>query len=558
MPRFLPHFLLLLGLFLLPLQVQAVPAERHSPLPPLPQDLQEEKKLLLDYASVLLPDLLSLPEVPGSQENGEVLMGILRQHPQAEPALRRLIQLRLERKEESLLLEELQELNQKENPPLEVSCALWDLLFLLEDPQAATLLETLHQREPRHPQVLLRTIQFYHAQGQQEARDQAILQALSLPDFPQDLSLNFLLLHIAAQTQNATMATEAAQRIANNQDLVQSTAYDEEFREAWDYLWEARMYHPLSLLLHPILPLLWDFVGAEKTKDLPLVALYIALKAPNYPEAEEILRFFQDKLSPASWNELIPEMLEVFQEVEQEDFRPYRKVPPTPFLKLHADLLEEHLNSLPPLLRKDDALRLLAYSAIFLQDPSRIIRALRQLAQPDLQDQLLLLEALISDGKLEEARQEARRLQARFPGTFKADFYLRQAYLEELAGDREATIQACQNALELSPDSHEAANFLGYLYANHNMHLDQAEALIQKALEAAPENPAYVDSLAWLRFRQGRPAEALSLMAKALSLCFHELPEKQDEELIRELLEHLQEILKALGADRLADFLSPP
>ncbi|MGN0867799.1 MAG: tetratricopeptide repeat protein [Oligosphaeraceae bacterium] len=560
MPLLLLHLLLLLGLCLPALDAQTIPAERRSPLPPLPKELQEEKELLLDYASVALQDLLAPEENPGSEKDGQVLMGILRRHPQAVPALERLFQLRLERGEEELLLEELRELNQGENPPLETQCALWDLLFYLEEPEAAPLLETIRRRAPENPQVLLRAIQFYHEQGEKEARDQAIALAVSLPDFPKDLSLNFLLLRIAAETRNTAMAAEAAQRITDDtQDLLlRDTDYADDFQDAWNYLWEARMYHPLSLILHPVLPLLWDILGTNDPKEFLQVTFYIALKAQDYTEAEEILRFFQDKMSPQLWNEALPDVLGVFPTVEMEDFAPFQRVPPAPFLKIQGDILESYLNSLPLLLRKDDYLRHLAKLGACVKDAPRIIRALRQLANPDLQDSLLLLDALMFAENLEEARLEMRRIQARFPGELDADFYFRQAYLEELAGEIDAAIQASQKVLERNPDFHEAANFLGYLYADHNIHLDLAEPLIQKALDADPGNPAYVDSLAWLRYRQGRPADALVLMARAFHSLFQDPEGELDSEMSLELLEHLQEILRALGAGRLADFLSVP
>ncbi len=559
MPFPLPHLLLLLALLLLPMEARSVPAELHSPLPPLPETLQKEKDLLMDYASVALREILPPGEPSESEKDGEILMGILRRHPQAVSALRRLVRLRWERQEESLLLQELRELNQGENPPWEARYALWDLLFFFQDPEAAPFLETMKKEAPLDPQVLRRAIFFYHETGQEKARDQAIQQARNLPECGQDLPLHCLLLRIAGQIRDSALAEETARRIAENQDFLNADFFEEEYQEAWDILWEARMFVPLALLLQPMLPLFWETSGTEAPSDLCQLLCFIALKAQDYTGLEKILQFLEKQMSPSQWHALLPDVLDVFRQVEEEDFQPRREIPPQPFLKLQADLLERYVDSLPLLRRKDNLLRLLARLALGLDDPPRLIRALCQLPNPNLQDSLLLLEALFAHGDLDAARREMRNIQQRFPGTLKADFYLQQAYLEEMAGELEAAIQAIQKVMTLTPDDPEAANFLGYLYADHNIHLDQAEPLIQKALAADPQNPAYLDSLAWLRFRQGRTEEALALMAQAL----HAFSQSQAQppltsEMSQELLAHLREILQALGAAQLARYLSFP
>ncbi|QBK03466.1 hypothetical protein DW355_00590 [Hylemonella gracilis] len=65
------------------------------------------------------------------------------------------------------------------------------------------------------------------------------------------------------------------------------------------------------------------------------------------------------------------------------------------------------------------------------------------------------------------------------------------------------------------PDYHHAYNALGYFFADRNMRLPEARALIQKALDAAPEDPFITDSLAWVTFREGDKQEALRLLKQA-------------------------------------------
>ena len=62
------------------------------------------------------------------------------------------------------------------------------------------------------------------------------------------------------------------------------------------------------------------------------------------------------------------------------------------------------------------------------------------------------------------------------------------------------------------------ANSIGYIAAELNTRLPEAEKLLLFAVEAEPANPAYLDSLGWLRFRQGRLPEAQKLLEQALAI----------------------------------------
>jgi tetratricopeptide (TPR) repeat protein len=72
--------------------------------------------------------------------------------------------------------------------------------------------------------------------------------------------------------------------------------------------------------------------------------------------------------------------------------------------------------------------------------------------------------------------------------------------------------------LEAQPDDPWVGNDLGYLWAERGINLDRAEELVRNAVEAEPENSAYLDSLGWVLYKQGRPEEALPLLEKAVSI----------------------------------------
>lgn len=67
------------------------------------------------------------------------------------------------------------------------------------------------------------------------------------------------------------------------------------------------------------------------------------------------------------------------------------------------------------------------------------------------------------------------------------------------------------------PKHSEAMNFLGYSYAVQGIHLDKAEQLILKALSYKPEDGYYLDSLAWVYFRQKNYNKALAMQRKAIA-----------------------------------------
>lgn len=89
-------------------------------------------------------------------------------------------------------------------------------------------------------------------------------------------------------------------------------------------------------------------------------------------------------------------------------------------------------------------------------------------------------------------------------------------------------------------ESPEAANSVGYVAAELNVRLGEAEKLVAEALKAEPDNYAYLDSMAWVCFRQGKLDEAEKYMRMALRA--------SEQEVTRGVIyEHLGDILLAQG-----------
>jgi tetratricopeptide (TPR) repeat protein len=99
-------------------------------------------------------------------------------------------------------------------------------------------------------------------------------------------------------------------------------------------------------------------------------------------------------------------------------------------------------------------------------------------------------------------------------------------------------------ALAINPDEPTVLNYFGYSLVERGEKLDEALTLIERAVAAAPQNGAIVDSLAWALFRLGRYAEAVPHMEQAAAL----LPTDPI------LNDHLGDVYWAVGRDREARF----
>src|SRR5690606_34172812 len=65
-------------------------------------------------------------------------------------------------------------------------------------------------------------------------------------------------------------------------------------------------------------------------------------------------------------------------------------------------------------------------------------------------------------------------------------------------GDEVKGEEILQEVYRKDPDDTQVNNDLGYLWADQGRNLEQARGMIEKALKAEPENPAYLDSMGWV------------------------------------------------------------
>ena len=106
-----------------------------------------------------------------------------------------------------------------------------------------------------------------------------------------------------------------------------------------------------------------------------------------------------------------------------------------------------------------------------------------------------------------------------------AKFYFNYGATAEQAGLYQKAADLLRRSIALDPaNSAEACNYLGYMWADHNTNLDEAETMIKRALELEPNTASYLDSLGWVEFRKGKFDQALNDLLRAAKTADHEDP----------------------------------
>jgi tetratricopeptide (TPR) repeat protein len=150
-------------------------------------------------------------------------------------------------------------------------------------------------------------------------------------------------------------------------------------------------------------------------------------------------------------------------------------------------------------------------------DRDAAFRLLDDLAAHDRSESLdveLAKAALLEDaGKPGEAVALLQLALERYPDHPGVRYQM--ALIQEKAGMTKESLRNFERLLKDRPEDASLLNALGYSLADRNLKLPRAEALIRKALQASPDNPAFLDSLGWVLFRRGDIAGALPHLERA-------------------------------------------
>jgi len=127
------------------------------------------------------------------------------------------------------------------------------------------------------------------------------------------------------------------------------------------------------------------------------------------------------------------------------------------------------------------------------------------------------------------------------PSFLTADFYFHRGVAVERIGAYDEAVGCFRSCLAIDSDHGPALNYLAYMWADRGENLAEAENFVCRALAAEPDNTAYLDSLGWVLYRQGRYHEALVPLESAAKLSSSPDPT---------IHEHLGDTLSKLGRDQ--------
>ncbi len=96
--------------------------------------------------------------------------------------------------------------------------------------------------------------------------------------------------------------------------------------------------------------------------------------------------------------------------------------------------------------------------------------------------------------------------------------YFDRGISEDELGDWAAAEPDITRALALSPDQPYVLNYLGYSWALRGEHLDQAEAMLERAVSLDPNDGAVLDSLGFVDLHLHRTSAAVAELTKAVEL----------------------------------------
>ncbi len=168
-------------------------------------------------------------------------------------------------------------------------------------------------------------------------------------------------------------------------------------------------------------------------------------------------------------------------------------------------------------------------------------------ARPDLQvAHVALADAYRRDERFAEARAAYDTAISLVKNAQPGDWplYFSRGICAERLGDFESAVADMRKALELNPDHPQVLNYLGYSYVDRGENLEEALAMIERAVAKEPGSGYIIDSLAWAYFRLGRYAEAVEPMERASLL----------EPVDPIVTDHLGDVYWAVGRTREAEF----
>lgn len=132
-----------------------------------------------------------------------------------------------------------------------------------------------------------------------------------------------------------------------------------------------------------------------------------------------------------------------------------------------------------------------------------------------------------------------KKLQPNTSASICDDFYSILAELYYKLGQPDRAYVAYDSCLTYNPNNANALNNYAYYLSLKKKNLEKAERMSRRSNELEPDNPTYLDTLAWVLFQLKRYSEAKALMDKVVEL----LPPNEIKN-DSDILKHIKQINK--------------
>jgi tetratricopeptide (TPR) repeat protein len=158
--------------------------------------------------------------------------------------------------------------------------------------------------------------------------------------------------------------------------------------------------------------------------------------------------------------------------------------------------------------RFDDALLYLEQVVTNSQEPLRVYQC-----------RLTLAYVYVITKRTKLAEFELDRLSK--SGFESVQIYTTMGYAAWIQKQYKEAVDYYEKALELDENNTTAMNCLGYILADTNRDIARGLRLCRKAVDRAPQNAAYLDSLGWAYYKSGDTQESRMWLRRAFELAPH-------------------------------------
>lgn len=532
-----------------------IPAEITGKKVELSDEAKAEAKALADFAmSRYLPsDISEKPiqeQVKYLDECAEKIHGILKLYPESETALNALLRIRKLPEFRQKAIEELGSLREKAPESRFVQSAyLSTLLMAGKIDEASAELPKLLEKFPRDPLIIVQAATVYAEKNDFDALENVLALMEEIPELQKDPAMRILYLRHLLEIDDQETAGEYVDALTDDEEFIAQPELVNDL--AWNNLAKVDGWSALTGIMGTVfLHNFWS-INDDLRCELCRKTIFAALRCGDHQSISLILKFISELEDRALRFRLASNLGDPLNQLTTELLKNKPEAIDTPLILLNQAIGELCLGNLPTGAAPDIACRTLVKYYLLGGNAARALELLRMIQKPTQDDYAKMTELLVHEGLFEEALPRLRKILAENPDTLTAEFYMMLGMTEDKCGHPEESTKAFYKALEINPNYASAANYLGYTLLITDGDLTEAERLLTIAHREDPTNAAILDSVAWLRFKQGRNAEALRLMAEAVELIG---PHNLSEESNAEIREHLQAILLSLGHAYLASF----